>query len=37
LGVDIFVKPEDYKQAKEILESIDMNDDDLDYPGNEEE
>ncbi|MEA4961936.1 hypothetical protein SDC9_190026 [bioreactor metagenome] len=37
LGVDIFVKPEDYKQAKEILENIDINDDDLDYPGNEEE
>lgn len=25
LGVDIFVKPEDYKEAKEILESINLN------------
>ncbi|MDD4833966.1 MAG: DUF2007 domain-containing protein [Lutispora sp.] len=25
LGVDIFVNPEDYVQAKEILESIDIN------------
>ena len=26
LGVDIFVDPKDYEQAKEILESIDIND-----------
>ncbi|SHI41915.1 putative signal transducing protein [Lutispora thermophila] len=25
MGVDIYVKPEDYKEAKEILESINLN------------
>ncbi|MGI5998283.1 MAG: putative signal transducing protein [Lutispora sp.] len=37
LGVDIFVKPEDYEQAKEILESINLNEEYSDYPSNYEE
>lgn len=36
LGVDIFVDPKDYEQAKEVLENIDMNDDNLTYPDDEE-
>lgn len=37
LGVDIFVDPKDYEQAKEILESMDANDDNLDYSHNDGE
>jgi len=35
IGVDIYVKPEDYEQAKEILDSINLNEEYPDYPGND--
>lgn len=35
LGVDIYVKPEDYAQAKEILDSINLNGEYPDYPIND--
>jgi len=35
LGVDIYVKPEDYKTAKEIIENTSLEGGYFDYPGND--
>ncbi|NLM43093.1 MAG: DUF2007 domain-containing protein [Clostridiales bacterium] len=35
LGVDIYVKPDDYKVAKEILENTSLEGEYLDYPGSD--